>query len=168
MYPDCSSGFHLDVSTCYEDHHDPALSCRLGACQLEWEGWSGHPSQLVRACPLPVPYDTALLVSTAGDQLTLRLRVDVASSQIEPTRAFRVSAVNGTAANNTHFDLPTQTLTFNSANPTREIVFDTHALQSHGVRPRSFTIVVQDTHANRGHVRITLTPRINPPAIGRQ
>ena len=165
--PDCSFGFHLDWGTCYEDHHDPAQPCRLGV-SMEWEGWSGHYSNLVRACPLPVPYDTSLLVNTAGDQLTLRLQVDVSSAQVEPTRTFRVSATNGSAVNGTHFDLPTTTLTFNSANPTREIVFDTTARQSHGTSPRSFTIVVQDTHVNRGHARITLAPRINPPAIGRQ
>ena len=165
-YPECPTGFHLNGSTCYQDH-DTGGPCRF-AQQLEWVGWSGHPNRVVLGCPLPVPYDTSLLVNTAGGQLTLRLQVDVASSHVESARMFRVSATSGSAVNGTHFDLPTQTLTFNSANPTHEIEFDTHALQSHGLSPRSFTIVVQDTHSQRGHARITLAPRINPPAIGRQ
>ena len=162
----CSAGFHDHAGTCVRTHEDPPLPCRANR-RLVWQD-TIHGTSEVLACPDPA-VDTELLVDTAGKDLTLRFSVDVTSGHVEPTRTFTITAVDGTAANGTHYNMASPVIaTFDSATQTYEVSIPTIARQDHGVYPREFTVAVTDAHPLRGHVSVTATATINPPAIERQ
>ena len=162
----CSTGFHDHAGTCVRTHEDPPLPCRANR-RLVWQN-TFHGTSEVLACPDPA-VDGALLVNTAGNPIMLSFSVDVTSGHVEPTRTFTITAVDGTAVNGTHYTMTTPvTATFDSATQTYTVSIPTIARQDHGVHPREFTVAVTDAHPLRGHVSVTATATINPPAIERQ
>ena len=162
----CSAGFHDHAGTCVPTHRDPPLPCRANR-RLVWQG-TIHAQAEMLACPNP-DVDAELLVNTAGGSITLSFSVDVLSGHVEPTRTFRIAAVDGTAVHGTHYNMVSPvTATFNSVTGTYEVSIPTVARQDHGPDPRGFTVTVADTHPLRGHVTVTVTAAINPPAIERQ
>ena len=162
----CSTGFHDHAGTCVRTHEDPPLPCRANR-RLVWQN-TIHGTSEVLACPDPA-VDTELLVDTAGKDLTLSFSVDVTSGHVEPTRTFNITATDGTAVNGTHYTMASPvTATFDSATQTYTGSIPTIARQDHGSYPRTFTITVTDAHPLRGHVSVSATATINPPAIERQ
>ena len=134
-------------------------------------GWCGrntiHGTSQVLACPDPT-VDITLLVNTAGASITLSFSVDVTSGHVEPTRTFTIAAVDGTAANGTHYTMTSPvTATFDAVTQTYSVSIPTIARLNHGPHPRRFAVTIVDTHPLRGHVAVTVTAAINPPAIGR-
>ena len=161
----CSTGFHGHASGCVPTHRDPPLPCRSNR-RLVWLN-TIHGTSEVLACPDP-DVDIALLVNTAGGSITLTFDVDVTSGHVEPTRTFRITAVDGTAVNGTHYTMTTPvTATFDSVTQTYTVSIPTIARQDHGADPRRFTVTIVDTHPLRGHVSVTVTAAINPPVIER-
>ena len=161
----CSTGFHDHTGGCVPDHRgDPQLPCRPDR-RLVWLN-TVHDTPEVLACPAPTA-NAEMLISTAGVSITLRFGVDVTSGHVEPARTFTITAVNGTAVNGAHYSMTPITATLNSANQTYETAISTMARQDHGTQPRTFTITITDAHPLRGHVSVTMTATINPPAIGR-
>ena len=168
----CSTGFHDHAGTCVRTHEDPPLPC-VSNRRLVWQN-TIHTQAVVLACPDPT-VDAALLVNTAGKDLTMSFSVDVTSGHVEPTRTFTITAVDGTAVNGppdvngTHYTMTTPvTATFNAATQPYAAPIETRARQDHGADPRRFTVTIVDAHPLRGHVSVTVTAAINPPAIGRQ
>ena len=167
----CSTGFHDHTGTCVRTHEDPPLPCRPNR-RLVWHNTIHHTSEVL-ACPNPT-VDIDLLVNTAGGSITLSFDVDVTSGHVEPTRTFRITAVDGTpvnrgAVNGTHYTMTTPvTATFTSTTRPDPVSIPTIARHHHGTHPRGFTITITDTHDLRGHVSVSVTAAINPPAIGRQ
>ena len=162
----CSTGFHDHAGTCVRTHEDPPLPCYTNR-RLVWEN-TIHSTSEVLACPYP-DVDIEMLAHTAGGSITLTFGVDVTSGHVEPTRTFRITAVDGTAVNGTHYTMTTPvTATFSSATHTYTVSIPTIARQDHGPDPRRFTVTIVDTHPLRGHVTVSMTAAINPPAIERQ
>ena len=161
----CSTGFHGHTSGCVPTHRDPPLPCRAKR-RLVWLN-TIHSTSEVLACPDP-DVDIDLLAHTAGGSMTLTFDVDVTSGHVEPTRTFTITAVDGTAVNGTHYTMTSPvTATFDAATQTYTVSIPTIARQDHGPDPRRFTITIVDTHPLRGHVAVTMTAAINPPAIER-
>ena len=162
----CATGFHDHAGTCVRTHEDPPLPCYPNR-RLVWQN-TIHGTSEVLACPDP-DVDGALLVNTAGASITLSFSVDVTSGHVEPTRTFSITAVDGTAVNGTHYTMTSPvTATFDAATQTYTVSIPTMARQDHGPDPRRFTITIVDTHPLRGHVTVSMTAAINPPAIPRQ
>ena len=162
----CSTRFHDHAGTCVRTHEDPPLPC-VANRRLVWQS-TIHRTSEVLACPDP-DVDAELLVNTAGRTMTLSFSVDVASGHVEPTRTFTITAVDGTAVNRSHYTMATPaTATFDAATQTYTVSIPTIARQDHGVYPRKFAVTVTDAHPLRGHVSVTVTATINPPAIERQ
>ena len=162
----CSTGFHDHPGGCLPTHQDPPLPCRPNR-RLVWHN-TIHGTSIVLACPNP-DVGADLLVNTAGGSITLSFSVDVTSGHVEPTRTFTITAVDGTAVNGIHYTMTSPvTVTFDAATQTYEVSIPTIARQDHGTDPRRFTITIVDAHPLRGHVSVTMTAAINPPAIGRQ
>ena len=162
----CSTGFHDHAGTCVRTHEDPPLPCYSNR-QLAWQN-TIHGTSEVLACPDPA-VDAALLVNTAGKSITLSFSVDVTSGHVAPARTFRITAVDGTAVNSTHYTMTTPaTATFDATTQTYTVSISTIARQDHGTDQRRFTVTIVDTHPLRGHVSVTVTAAINPPAIPRQ
>ena len=148
--------------------HTEIRRCRAGLIG----GWCGRTRstapRLFWRAPNP-DVDADLLVNTAGRSITLNFSVDVTSGHVEPTRTFRIAAEDGTAVNGSHYTMTTPvTGTFDSTTGIYEVSIATIARQDHGPDPRRFTITIIDIHDLRGHVSVTVTAAINPPAIGRQ
>ena len=161
----CSTGFHDHAGRCVRTHEDPPLPCVTNR-RMVWQN-TIHSISEVLACPDPT-VDAALLVNTAGNSITLSFSVDVISGHVEPTRTFTITAVDGTAVNGTHYNMTSPlTATFDSVTQTYTVSIPTIARQDHGADPRRFTVTIVDAHPLRGHVTITMTAAINPPAIER-
>ena len=162
----CSTGFHDHAGTCVRTHEDPPLPCYSNR-RLAWQD-TIHGTSEVLACPDPA-VDAALLVNTAGKSITLSFSVDVTSGHVAPARTFRITAVDGTAVNSTHYTMTTPvTAMFDATTQTYTVSISTIARQDHGTDQRRFTVTIVDTHPLRGHVSVTVTAAINPPAIPRQ
>ena len=162
----CSTGFHDHAGGCVRVHEDPQRPC-VANRRLVWQN-TIHGTSVLLACPNP-DVDAELLVNTAGRSITLSFSVDVASGHVEPTRTFKITAVDGTAVNGTHYTMATPvTATFDAATHTYTMLIPTIARHDHGADPRRFTVTIIDTHPLRGHMSVTVTSAINPPAIERQ
>ena len=159
------TGFHDHAGGCVRTHEDPPLPC-VANRRLVWQN-TIHSTSEVLACPDPA-VGAALLANTAGGSITLNFSVDVTSGHVEPTRTFKITAVDGTAVNGTHYTMTTPvTATFDSTTHTYTVSIPTIARHDHGPDPRRFTVTIIDTHPLRGHASVTVTLAINPPAIGR-
>ena len=162
----CSTGFHDHAGGCVRIHEDPPLPC-VANRRLVWQN-TIHGTSVLLACPNP-DVDAELLVNTAGRSITLSFSVDVTSGHVEPTRTFKITAVDGTAVNGTHYTMTAPvTATFDAATHTYTMLIPTIARHDHGADPRRFTVTIIDTHPLRGHMSVTVTSAINPPAIERQ
>ena len=168
----CSDGFHGHTGTCVPNTMKTRRCRAVTNRRLVWLN-TIHSTSEVLACPDPV-VDIDLLAHTAGGSMTLTFSVDVISGHVEPTRTFTITAVDGTAVNGppyvngTHYTMTTPvTATFDAVTQTYTVPIRTIARHDHGPDPRRFTITIMDAHPLRGHVTITVTAAINPPAIER-
>ena len=162
----CSTGFHDHAGGCVRTHEDPQRPC-VANRRLVWQN-TIHGTSVLLACPNP-DVDAELLVNTAGRSITLSFSVDVTSGHVEPTRTFKITAVDGTAVDGTHYTMAAPvTATFDAATHTYTMLIPTIARHDHGADPRRFTVTIIDTHPLRGHMSVTVTSAINPPAIERQ
>ena len=173
----CATGFHDHAGTCVRTHEDPPLPCRPNR-RLVWND-TAHNQAVVLACPdVQFPADV-VLAATAGAAITVKFTLDIDSSHVEPARAFTITAVDVGATNGTHYTFTTPTAVAIDSTTTacpapdahlkcHEFDIPTVARTDHGTNPRTFTLTITDSHPLRGHVSVTKTVTINPPAIQRQ
>ena len=176
---------------CHSDDHTPQPMCDANLDQTWREHVAGgHVDRTVAACPPPAQSPSTRLTAPAGQRITLT--VSVAASASSP-RTFSVSTDNDgchnqdpvpddCAAPAVHYHATLQaededctdapdgtndatTLTFTS-NTAQTIRLCTFAVSDHGTTDRTLKIVLQDTHALRGHVSTTHTVTIEPPMRG--